>query len=91
MFVFLVRSRSRLKVRIDGNLCDRLRLVRARDGILEGDQIHHVIKDWLERKGVTLKAIARRTSVRRRRSRSSTIGPGRRTWWLILSFRDPSV
>jgi hypothetical protein len=52
--------------RISKEVRDGLRLVHARDGIPEVDQIHQAIKAWLERKGVKLKSIPRRTKVRRR-------------------------
>jgi len=53
-------------LKIDQELIDALRAVKARDGISESEQIRRGIGLWLRSKGVRIKADRRRVSPRRR-------------------------
>jgi hypothetical protein len=58
--------RRRYNFWIDDELREGLSVVRERDGILESEQIRRAIKDWLEKKGVVVKAAPRRAVTRRK-------------------------
>jgi hypothetical protein len=59
-------TRSRYNFWIDDEQREGLRQVKERDGVLESEQIRRAINDWLEKKGVTVKAERKRASTRRR-------------------------
>ena len=58
--------RNRYNFWIDDELREGLRVVRERDGVLESEQIRRAIRDWLEKKGVKVKAAPRRALTRRK-------------------------
>jgi hypothetical protein len=58
--------RSRYNFWIDDELREGLREIRERDGVLESEQIRRAIRDWLEKKGIKLKAASRRAVTRRK-------------------------
>ncbi|HWW86866.1 MAG TPA: hypothetical protein VNZ26_24895 [Vicinamibacterales bacterium] len=58
--------RSRYNFWIDEELREGLREVRERDGVLESEQIRRAIRDWLDKKGIKLKAASRRAETRRK-------------------------
>ena len=59
-YTYGMGTRLRYNFWIDPDLLDGLRLVKARDGVLESEQIRRAIADWLKKKQVPAKA-ARRT------------------------------
>jgi hypothetical protein len=61
-----VSRRSRYNFWIDEELREGLREVRERDGVLESEQIRRAIRDWLDKKGIKLKAASRRAETRRK-------------------------
>ena len=50
---------------IDPELDAALKTVKERDGISEGEQIRRALREWMKRKGVTVKAPRQRASTRR--------------------------
>ena len=52
--------------RIDEELLDGLRVVADRDGMLAPEQVRRAIRDWLKKKGVTVKAERKRVGARKR-------------------------
>jgi hypothetical protein len=59
-------TRSRYNFWIDDELREGLKVVRERDGVLESEQIRRAIRDWLQKKGVSVKAERKRADTRRR-------------------------
>jgi hypothetical protein len=51
---------------IDEHQRDGLRFVKARDGVLESEQIRRAIDDWLTKKGVHAKPERKRAAARKR-------------------------
>jgi len=43
-----------------------LKRIKERDGVLESEQIRRALNDWIEKKGVTVKATSRRARTRRK-------------------------
>jgi len=52
---------------IDDDQAEGLKTVKERDGVLESEQIRRAINDWLEKKGVTVKAQGKRLAGRKPR------------------------
>jgi hypothetical protein len=52
---------------IDDDQAEGLKTVKERDGVLESEQIRRAINDWLEKKGVTVKAQGKRPAGRKPR------------------------
>ena len=59
-------KRQRYGFWIDPTQRDGLRHVKERDGILESEQIRRAIDDWLEKKGLSVKAERKRAVTRKR-------------------------
>ena len=51
---------------IDDEQADALKRIKERDGVLESEQIRRALNDWIEKKGVTVKATSRRARTRRK-------------------------
>jgi hypothetical protein len=51
---------------IDDEQAEGLKVVKERDGVLESEQIRRAIRDWLEKKGVSVKSERPRAATRRR-------------------------
>jgi hypothetical protein len=51
---------------IDEAQADGLKAVKVRDGVLESEQIRRALNDWLDKKGVVVKAAPRRARTRRK-------------------------
>jgi hypothetical protein len=51
---------------LDPELSTGLKAIKERDGITEAEQVRRAVREWLERKGVTLKPAPRRVSPRRK-------------------------
>ncbi len=47
-----VTPRKKYSFWIDDEQADGLKVVKARDGVLESEQIRRAINDWLQKKGV---------------------------------------
>ena len=52
--------------RIDPELIAGLQEIRERDGVPVSEQVRRAIRDWLEKKGVKVKAAPRRAITRRK-------------------------
>jgi hypothetical protein len=52
--------------RIDEELLNGLQTVWERDGVAVAEQVRRAIADWLEKKGVKVKAVSRRAGTRRK-------------------------
>ena len=52
--------------RIDEELLEGLNAVWERDGVLVSEQVRRAIRDWLKKKGVTVKTGRKRASTRKR-------------------------
>ncbi len=52
--------------RIDEELLQALAQVWERDGVTVPEQVRRAIRDWLQKKGVTVKTAPRRAATRRR-------------------------
>ena len=57
--------RKRYSFFIDDELGDGLKALKARDGMPESEAIRRALKEFLKRKGVTVKADRRRAGTRR--------------------------
>ena len=53
---------------IDSDLAAGLKLVKQRDGVSESEQIRRAIREWLQRKGVTVLKTERKRVAARKRS-----------------------
>jgi hypothetical protein len=51
---------------IDDGQAEGLKQVKARDGVLESEQIRRAVNDWLKKKGVTVKSERKRAGTRKR-------------------------
>jgi hypothetical protein len=51
---------------IDDKQAEGLKTVKERDGVLESEQIRRAIDDWLEKRGVSVKAERKRGRSRKR-------------------------
>jgi hypothetical protein len=58
--------RRTVTFRIDDDLIDGLQLVWDRDGVPVSEQLRRAVQDWLEKKGVKLKAERKRAGTRKR-------------------------
>jgi Ribbon-helix-helix protein, copG family len=58
--------RRTVTFRIDDDLIDGLQLVWERDGVPVSEQLRRAVQDWLEKKGVKLKAERKRAATRKR-------------------------
>lgn len=63
-----VTPRTRYNFWIDEEHREGLRAVKARDGVLESEQIRRAIAAWLKENGVTTKKAARKRAVTRSRA-----------------------
>ena len=61
-----VSPKDKTALRLDPGLLDALRAIKARDGIPVTTQIEFAIRDWLKKKGVTVKSPRPRASTRGR-------------------------
>jgi antitoxin component of RelBE/YafQ-DinJ toxin-antitoxin module len=61
-------ARRTVTFRIDEDLIAGLQAVYARDGASPSEQIRRALTDWLEKKGIAPKPVARRASTRRKTS-----------------------
>jgi len=59
-------SRKLTAFRIDEDLLEGLQQVWERDGITAPEQVRRAIRDWLQKKGIEMKAAPRRAVTRRR-------------------------
>lgn len=59
-------TRTRYNFWIDEEHRDALRMLKARDGILESEQIRRAIDLWLKQKGVKVRAERTRAATRAR-------------------------
>jgi hypothetical protein len=61
-----VTPRRKYSFYIDDEQADALKRIKERDGVLESEQIRRALNDWIEKKGVTVKATSRRARTRRK-------------------------
>lgn len=61
-----VSPKKPYNVKLDPELIDALRGIKAREGIAESEQIRRGIRLWLKKKGVTVKTPRPRASTRNR-------------------------
>jgi hypothetical protein len=52
---------------IDPDLAEGLKIVKARDGVSEGEQIRRGIRMWLKSKGISVETDRKRAATRKRR------------------------
>ena len=58
--------RRTVTFRIDDELMEGLQQVWERDGVAISEQLRRAVQDWLEKKGVKVKAAHRRAGTRRK-------------------------
>jgi hypothetical protein len=61
-------TRSRYNFWIDDELREGLRAIRERDGVLESEQIRRAIRDWIDKKGLSVTKTERKRGPARKRS-----------------------
>jgi hypothetical protein len=68
MYIATPVTRSRYNFWIDDELREGLRAIRERDGVLESEQIRRAIRDWIEKKGLSVRKTERKRVAPRKRS-----------------------
>lgn len=58
--------RKKYSFYIDDSQAEALKQIKERDGVLESEQIRRAIDDWIEKRGVNVKAASRRSLKRRK-------------------------
>jgi hypothetical protein len=61
-----VSPKDKTALRLEQGLLDALREIRAKEGIPVTTQIEFAIRDWLKKKGATVKAHGKRAATRKR-------------------------
>ena len=66
MYIDVMTPRRMATFRIDDELLEGLQKVWEKDGVQPSEQVRRAIKEWLERRGVEVKAAPRRAVTRRK-------------------------
>ena len=61
-----VSPKDKTALRLEQGLLDALREIRAKEGIPVTTQIEFAIRDWLKKKGATLRGQSKRAGTRKR-------------------------
>ena len=64
--VWSVSPKDKTALRLEQGLLDALREIRAKEGIPVTTQIEFAIRDWLKKKGATLRGQSKRAGTRKR-------------------------
>jgi hypothetical protein len=62
----MTQTRRTVTFRIDDDLIEGLELVWERDGVAVSEQLRRAVLDWLEKKGLNVKAERKRAVTRKR-------------------------